>query len=523
MTDEHAIPTTTNAPESSGRQRRGARRALRAARSTKTVAALPTLQRKIPVYEVLNEEGLELIHEASMKILEEVGIDFRDQVALASWREAGAEISGERVRIPRELLMELVANAPSEYTLHARNPERSVAVGHQHSIFVPMHGAPYVRDLDDQRRYSTLADLENFNKLAHMSPALHTTSGNICECIDIPVPWRHLHFVYSGLAHSDKPIMGAVTAEERAEDTVAMAKIVFGEAFIEQHTVMTSVINGNSPLVWDATMLAAMRVYCQHNQAVLVSPFVMAGANTPASTVGAVAQLNAEALAGIAYGQLVRPGAPTVYGHFLATVSMQSGAPMAGTPEISLMNFMIGQLARRYNLPWRSTAAAAGSKLFDAQAGYESATTMLAVLLSGAHFIWHAAGWNEGGLVASFAKFVTDAEQCEMLYKLAQGPDFSDLDEAMAAVREVGPGGHYLGTGHTLQHFQSAFFMPQLLDNSNFEQWQAEGGADTTTRALRKARELLAEYEQPQLDPAVDEALLAFIQRRKSEISPNQL
>lgn len=504
-------------------RRRGGRSAMRAARTAKTVKALPTLKRNIPYFEVLNEEGLERIHEASMKILEEVGIDFRDDEALASWQEAGADVQGQRVHIPRELLMSLVAKAPSEYTMHARNTERTIQVGQKNSIFVPMYGAPYVRDLNNERRYSTLEDLQNLHKLTQMSPALHMTSSFNCEPIDIAVPWRHLHAVYSSIAHCDKPFMGAVTAEERAEDSVAMAKIAFGEDFIENNTVMTSIISGNSPLVWDTTMLAAMRVYCRNNQAVLIAPFIMAGATTPASATAAVAQLNAEALAGIAYGQLVRPGSPTVYGHFIATVSMQSGAPMAGTPEISLMNFMIGQLARRYNLPWRSTSASAGSKLFDAQAGYESATTMLAVLLSGANFMWHSAGWNEAGLVASFAKFVTDAEQCEMLYKLAQGPDFSDFDEAMAAVREVGPGGHYLGTAHTLQHFQTAFFMPQLLDNSSFEQWTAEGGKDTNTRALEKARQQLQDYEQPRLDPAVDEALQAFIRKRESEIPKDQM
>jgi trimethylamine--corrinoid protein Co-methyltransferase len=286
---------------------------------------------------------------------------------------------------------------------------------------------------------------------------------------------------------------------------------------------MTSVISCNSPLVWDQTMLEAMRVYCRSNQAVLCSPFVLGGANTPASTVAAVAQLNAEALAGIAYGQLVGPGSPTVYGHYLATVSMKSGAPMAGTPEIAMMNFIIGQLARRYDLPWRSTTHAAGSKVFDAQSGYESASTGMAVLLSGANFMWHAAGWDEAGLVACFAKFVVDAEQCEMLYRLGQGPQFGDFDDALAAVREVGPGGHYLGAAHTLEHFQSAFFMSELFDNNSYEQWKADGAKDACTRALEKARQLLADYEQPSLDPAIDESLQAFIRKRQSEIPENML
>ena len=505
------------------RRRGGARAAIRAARTQKTINALPTLERKIPPYEVLDEEQLERIHQASMKILEEVGIDFRDPEALADWRAAGADVQGERVRIPRELLMELVAKAPSEYTMHARNPERTVKVGNNNSIFVPMYGAPYVRDLNDQRRYSTLEDLQNFHRLAYMSPALHNTGFVTCEPVDIPVPWRHLDVTYSCLSNSDKSFMGAVTAGSRAQDTVDMAKIAFGDAFVNDNTVMTSVISCNSPLVWDQTMLEAMRVYCRQNQAVLCAPFVMGGANTPASTVAAVAQLNGEALAGIAYGQLVRAGSPTVYGHFLSTVSMKSGAPMAGTPEISMMNFIIGQLARRYDLPWRSTTLASGSKVFDAQSGYESATTAMAVLLAGTNYMWHSAGWDEAGMAASFAKFVVDAEQCAMLYKLAQGPDFSDFDEALEAVREVGPGGHYLGTAHTLTKFETAFFMPELFDNSSFEQWSAEGRKDTNTRGLEKARQMLADYEKPAMDPAIDEALQDFVRRRKAELPKDQL
>ncbi len=520
---EHEQTTASGVMGSGERRRRGARGALRAARTHKTLTMLPTLENNIPVYEVLNSEGLDLIHDASMKILEEVGIVFRDDEALADWKAAGAEVDGERVRLHRDLVMALVAKAPSEYTMHARNPERSVKVGNRNRIFAPVYGPPYVLDLDNQRRYSTLEDLENFHKLAYMCPAMHNTGFVTCEPTDVPVPWRHLHIVYSALAHSDKSFMGAVTAGHRAQDTVDMAKLVFGEEFLQNHTVLTSLANCNSPLVWDTTMLQAVRVYCRNNQAVILAPFVLGGANTPASTVGAVAQLNAEALAGIAYGQLVRAGAPTVYGNFLATVSMQSGAPMLGTPEVQLMTFMIGQLARRYDLPWRSTTLVSGAKSFDAQAGYESATTAMAVALSGAHYMWHAAGWNEAGLCASYAKFVVDAEQCEMLYKLIQGPDMGGLDEAMAAVREVGPGGHFLGTAHTLAHFKSAFYMPQLLNNNSFEQWQAEGAKDTNTQGLEKARQLLKDYEPPSLDPAVDEALRDFVRRRKAELPAQEL
>ena len=508
----------TEAATQSGASRRGGRRARRRERLASPVVSLPTLKRNIPVYEVLDEEGVELIHDASMTILEEVGIDFRDDEAIALWKEAGAEVSGQRVHLDRALVMDLVAKNPEEFDLHGRNPERKVRIGGRNMVFAPTYGSPFVLDLEGERRYSTLADLNDFHKLAYLAPSLHLTGGITCEPVDIAVSKRHLHIAYSALAHSDKPFMGATTARDRAEDTVAMAKLVFGDDFVENNTVMVSVCNCNSPLVWDATMLDAVKVYARQNQSVLLSPFVLAGASTSASTVGAVAQLNAEALAGLAFAQVVRPGAPMIYGQFLATVSMRSGAPMAGTPEISLMNFMIGQLARRYRVPWRSSGMVAGSKLTDAQAAYESNMTMQSVLLSGANYVFHTAGWLEAGLTASFSKFVLDCEQMEMFYRLAQGVSFADLDEALDAVREVGPGGHFLGTKHTQDHFETAFYMPELLDNNSFEQWEIEGAEDANTRAIRRVREELDRYNEyvPALDPAVDEALKAYIAEREA-------
>jgi len=496
--------------------RRGGREARRQARTAVQVRALPVLERRVPVYEVLDEAGLERIHEASLQILEQVGIDFRDAEALELWKSAGAEIERWRVRIPRELLMDLVAKAPAEFTVHARNPERSTVIGGDRVAFAPTYGSPFVYDFDNQRRYGTLADLNDFHKLAYMSPAIHNTGSVVCEPVDVAVPKRHLHITYSAIRHSDKPFMGPVTAPERAEDAVEMARIVFGEEFVQQNTVMISLVNCNSPLVWDETMLGALKVYARANQAVIVAPFVLAGANTPASAMGAIAQLNAEALAGIAFAQLCRPGAPMIYGHFLAAVSMRSGAPMAGTPELALMNYAIGQLIRRYKLPMRSSGMLCGAKTVDAQAAYESVQTMWPVLLCGANYVMHAAGWMEAGLAASFAKFVLDAEQIEMFYKFGQGPQFDDFEDALRAVREVGPGGHYLGTEHTQSHFQTAFLIPELADNNSFEQWQLDGSKDATARALETARRMLHTYEPPALDPAVDEALLAFIREREA-------
>ncbi len=299
-----------------------------------------------------------------------------------------------------------------------------------------------------------------------------------------------------------------------------MARIVFGDAFVDSHTVMTSIANCNSPLVWDQTMLDAVKVYAAANQAVLFTPFVLGGASTPASTVGSLVQINAEALAGVAFSQLVRAGAPAVYGQWLSTVSMRSGAPMAGTPEICHMNLLVGQMARRYGLPWRCSGGCTSAKTVDAQAGYEAARNMYGAVLAGANFVLSTTGYMEGALTPSFAKFALDAEQAEMFYKLGRGPDFSELDAALAAMDEVEPGGHYLGTQHTLEHFERAFMMPELMNHDSFEQWQADGAKSADERGREKAHEMLAAYEAPTLDPGIDEALREFIAKRE-EILPS--
>lgn len=500
------------------RLRRGGRDARRTLRASRKEEMLPALRRGLPYTEPLDHEQVERIHDASMRILEEIGVDFRDPIALDDWKKAGAQVAGDRVRLDRALVMELISSIPSTITLHARDSEKTVTLGDGCSIFVPMTGAPYIRDLEDQRRYGTLEDLHAFHKLSHMAPALHSTAHVICEPMDKPVGHRHLWITYSSMAYSDKTFMGMSTGAVNGEDVMEMVKILFGAEFVERHPVVTANINGNSPLVWDETMLGAMRAFTRHNQPVLCSPFVLGGANTPASTVPAVAQLNAEALSALAYTQVVRKGAPAIYGHYLSTVSMASGAPMAGTPEISLMNFMIGQMARFYGLPWRTSNTLGGAKTFDAQAGYESATTLMAVALAGANYIWHSAGWNEAGLHCSMAKFVVDAEQCAMAYRMTEGPRWDDFEEALAAVRDVGPGGHYLGHPHTQANFERAFFMPKLFDNNSYEQWVAEGSKDVTARALEFARKQLREYEQPSLPEDRNEALLDFIARREREL-----
>ena len=503
--------------EATGTTRRG-RGARAAARQKRDVKMLPALKRKLPLTEPMNQEQIERMDAASMHILENVGVHFRDPIAIADWKRVGAKVVDETVFLDRHMVRELISTIPSEFTYHARNPEHNLPFGEGHSMFIPMTGAPYLRDLDDVRRNPTLDDLANFHKLSQMLPAMHSSAHHIVEPYDHPISQRHLRITYSSMKYSDKTFMGMTTSPKNAEDVMDMCDILFGEGYIDSHPVVTGNCNGNSPLVWDETMLGAMRAFCARNQPVLCSPFVLGGANTPASVAPSVAQLNAEALSALAYTQVIRKGAPAIYGHYLSTVSMKSGAPMAGTPEISLMNFMIGQMARYYGVPWRTSNTLGGAKTFDAQAGYESATTLMAIMMAGANYIWHSAGWNEAGMHCSTAKFIVDAEQCAMAYRMAQGINWDDFDEGLSAVGDIGPGGHYLGHPHTLEKFSSAFFMPEMFDNNSIEQWAAEGSVEINERALKRARDLLSEYEEPKLDEAVNEQLLDYIARREREI-----
>ena len=502
-----------------GRARGGARAARRAARA-ESAPAIPYITRKVPVYDVLGEEGLCLIEENAETILQEVGIDFReDAEALALWREAGADVEGERVRFPRGMCRTLIReNAPAQFTQHARNPERSVEIGGPHTVFVPAYGPPFVRSLDEGRRYATIEDFRNFVKLAYLSPALHHSGGTLCEPVDLPVNKRHLDMVYSHLRHSDKALMGSVTAPERAADSVDMMKLVFGEDFVDNNTVLTSLINANSPMVWDGTMLGALKVYARHNQATVVSPFILAGAMSPVTVAGTCAQLFAEALAGMAFAQLVRPGAPVVFGTFGSSISMQSGAPTFGTPEPGLVLFVAAALARRLGVPFRSGGGLCAAKTADAQAAYESANTLQQAMLAGVNFMLHVAGWLEGGLVMGYEKFVMDADQAGMMQVFLQGVDLSENGQAMDAIREVGPGSHFLGCAHTQANFETAFYRSPVADNNSFEQWEADGAMDAERRANALWKNMLERYEPPSIDPGVDEALQEFMAKRKASM-----
>ena len=506
-------------PERKRRRQAGGRRGKIAAREQGKDNYRPYIERKIPYFEILDEEGLATIEKNADILLEEIGIEFRDfPKAIDLFKNAGADIDGERVRFPKGFCREIIkSNAPNEYIQHARNPKNNVVIGGKNTVLVPAYGPPFVRDLDKGRRYATLEDFQNFVKLAYMSPNLHHSGGTICEPVDVPVNKRHFDMIYSHIKYSDKPFMGSVTQPERAQDTVAMAKLVFGDAFVQENTVLTSLINANSPLTFDGTMLGAATVYAENNQATIISPFILAGAMSPVTIAGTVTQILAEALAGMAYIQLVRPGAPVIFGTFASAVSMQTGAPTFGTPEPSHVMTIAGALARRLGVPFRSGGGLCASKIPDAQAAYESANTLQASALAGVNFMLHTAGWLEGGLSMGYEKFVMDADQAGMLAVLLNGVELSENSLAMDAFREIGPGGHFLGAAHTQANFESAFYRSEIADNNSFEQWEEEGSMDAAMRANLKWKKMLNEYEAPALDPSIDEALLEFIAKRKSE------
>ena len=511
------VKSKTPAGGHAGR-RGGGRDARRAARKSAGAVASPYVVRRLRPLEVLDEEALGIIETNADIVLEEIGIEFHDdEEALAIWRDAGADVDGTRVHTPTGMCRKIIQdNAPAEFTQYARNPDKNVRIGGDATVFAPAYGPPFIRNLDEGRRYATIEDFRNFVKLAYMSPALHHSGGTVCEPVDLPVNKRHLDMVASHIRLSDKAFMGSVTAPQRAQDTVDMAKIVFGDDFVENNCCVISLINANSPMTYDATMLGALKVYARHNQATVISPFILSGAMSPVMIAGTLTQILAEAMAGLAFAQLVRPGAPVVFGTFASSISMQSGAPTFGTPEPELVIFAAAQLARRLGVPYRSGGSLTASKIPDAQAAYESANTLQPALLSGVNFMLHAAGWLEGGLAMGYEKFVMDADQLSMMAVLAGGIDMSENGQGMDAIREVGPGQHFLGAAHTLANFETAFWRSEIADNNSFEQWKDEGEKNTAARANTLYKKMLREYEAPKIDPGVAEALDDFIARKKA-------
>ena len=504
-------------------RRGGGRDARRTLRGNASAEITPFLVRHIPPVDMLTDEAAEAIEEAAEIVLEEIGIDFRDDPeALVILKGVGCDIKGERVRFPRGLARQLCQTAPSHFTQYARNPQRNVEIGGNNTVFAPVYGPPFVRDLDGERRYAKIEDFSNFVKLVYMLPGLHHSGGTVCEPVDLPVTKRHLDMIYTHMRYSDKPFMGSVTAPERAQDTVEMCKILFGDNFVGPNCVTVSLINANSPMTWDEMMLGSLKVYARAGQGVVISPFILAGAMSPLSVAGTLVQPLAEAMSGIAFAQAVNPGAPCIFGSFASSISMQTGAPTFGTPEPAKVLYGCAKLARRLGVPFRSGGSLTGAKTVDAQAAYESAHTLLPTVLGGVNFTLHSAGWLEGGLVADFAKLILDADQLTMMDSMVSGIDVSENGLALNALREAGPGQHFLGNAHTQANFETAFWRSSMTDNKTFEQWDIEGRIESEERARARAREMLASYQAPELDPAIDEALKDYIQSRKNSLPDSE-
>lgn len=482
------------------------------------VAKISQPVNNLPTYELVNEEGIEKIHNASLAILSDVGMDFYDDEAQATLKKHGVRLEGDTAFFDREMIAEYVAKAPDQFIQLARNPENNVVIGGNHVCFAPVYGPPFVVDLDRGRREATLQDFRNFVKLTYMSPYLHHSGGTIVEPLDEPTHTRHLDMVYSLIKYSDKPFMGSVTSAANAADSVKMAEIVFGADKIREAPALLSLINISSPRRLDDRMLGALQVYAKANQALLLTPFIFSGAMGPTGIAGTLVQLNAEALAAIAFTQMVNPGTPVIYGSFQANIDLQSGAPVFGSPESQVALYATGQLARRHGLPFRGGGMLASSKLADAQGAYESVMMMQPTILARINFVLHAAGWLEGGLTAGYEKFVMDCELLGMFHKFLQGLDLSEEGMALDAIREVPVTGHHLGTPHTMKHFRTAFHRANIFDYNSFEQWRDEGSKTTIELANTFFKQQLQQYHPPSLDPTIEDALRVFITKRKAEI-----
>jgi len=479
----------------------------------------PFIARKLPFFDPLDEEQITKLEAQVDWILENVGIAFRDDPeAIALWIKAGAKVDGDIVRAPADWIRALCAKAPSEFTQIARNPDRSVKIGGKNQVFAPIYGAPFVRDLKGGRRYGDMDSFTKLVKLTQMLPALHHTGLVIVEPCDVPVSKRHLDMVYTHMRFTDKPHLGAITEMSRAQDSVDMAEILHGKEVMDTNCVIMGNVNTNSPLLVDKVVTQAIRVYCGRGQGIIVVPFILSGAMGPVSTAASVTQAMAEAMICCAYAQLVKEGAPFILGNFLSSMSLKSGAPTFGMPEPVLSNYAIGQMARRVGLPLRCGGSLTASKIEDAQAAYESADSMHSTILAGANYVLHAAGWMEGGLCTGFEKLVMDADRLGSYQKLLGGLEVDDNSLARDAYEEVDAGGHFLGSSHTMRNYKTAFYEPALSDSENVESWEEKGSTDMRTRAYERWNTLLNQYEPPPIDEATDEALQAFIAKRKEEL-----
>ncbi|WP_374263498.1 trimethylamine methyltransferase family protein [Zoogloea sp.] len=485
-------------------------------------AQRPYIVRNIPTYDILSDESLARIEATAERILAEIGIELReDAEAMRLYREAGAEVSEIsadvwRLKFEPGMLREILKTAPAEFTQHARNPANSVRIGGRNVVFAPSYGSPFVMDLDRGRRYGTIEDFQNFVKLSQSSPWLHHSGGTVCEPTDVPVNKRHLDMVYAHIRYSDRAFLGSITAAERAADSVEMCRILFGADFVDRNCVVMGNFNTTSPLVLDGVTTAGIRTYAAANQGSIHLPFLLGGAVAPLTTAGMVAQGLAESMASCALTQLVRPGAPAVLAAFFSSMSLRSGSPTFGTPEPAIGSLVMGQLARRLNLPLRCAGNFSTSKLPDGQAMQQSMMSMMSAVQGGANYVLHSAGFLDGLLSMSYEKHVMDTDMCGALHAYLDGMSVDDDALAFEALAELGPGQHLFSTQHTLRHYETAYWDSALDDNQPWETWDEQGGIDSARRANARWKTLLAQYQAPPLDEALDEALGDFIARRKT-------
>lgn len=503
------------------RQRREGHRAPRAKQASVAERQLPWGQLRNPYrpFEILSADAIEAIHLASLTILETTGIAVQSDSVRALCVEKGAEpMGGARLRFDRALVEAAIATAPSAFTLATRNPQRSVRIGDGHLAFATVSGPPNCSDIAGGRRPGSMKDYEDFLRLAQVFNMVHVVGGYPVEPLDVPVPIRHLVGLQSMVTLTDKIPRIYCHNLERTRDALEIIRIASGRSAddLQREHVAFAIINTNSPLQLDKPMVEGIVEMARMNQPTVITPFTLSGAMAPVTLIGALAQQNAEALAGVAVSQFARPGAPVVYGAFTTNVNMKSGAPAFGTPEYAKAALISGQLARRYGLPFRSSNINT-SNAPDAQAAYESMMATWSAVTGGVNFLHQSAGWLEGGLTASFEKFVMDVEMLQLFASFLR-PEIVDEDAlALGAIEEVGPGGHFFATPHTLARYETAFYQPLLSDWRNFDAWAADGARDATQRAALIARRALEEYDQPSLDPAAAEEIAAFVARRTQE------
>jgi trimethylamine--corrinoid protein Co-methyltransferase len=501
---------------------RGGRTQRREARSGSQAVHRPYIVRGIPTYDILSDESLTRIEATADRILAEIGIELRDDhPTMELYRAAGAEVSAQsdtvwRVKFPPGMLREILASAPPVFTQHARNPAANVLIGGPNVVFAPSYGSPFVMDMDRGRRYGTIEDFQNFVKLSQASPWLHHSGGTVCEPTDVPVNKRHLDMVYAHLRYSDRGFLGSITAPERAADSIDMARVVFGEAFVDQNCVVMGNFNTTSPLVIDGVTAAGIRTYAAANQGSIHLPFLLGGAVAPLTIAGMVAQGLAESMASCAIAQLTRKGAPTILASFFSSMSLRTGSPTFGTPEPAIGSLAMGQLARRLNMPLRCAGNFATSKLPDGQAMQQSMMSMMSAIQGGANYVLHSAGFLDGLLSMSYEKHVLDTDMCGALHAYMDGMAVDDDALAFEALAELGPGKHLFSTQHTLRHYETAYWESEINDDRPFETWSEQGGLDSAQRANARWKKTLAEFQAPPMDVAMDDALKDFIARKKS-------